>query len=256
MHIDYNSKIEGGSRLGKKRPFLTIVTVLLNGKEGLDKTIQSVANQTSSDYEYIVIDGGSSDGSIDILQKNDKLIDYWVSEPDFGIYDAMNKALRIANGRYIFYLGDSDLLLYKSLDSIINLTCKKKYEKPILFPVVVNGKLKFPLNINLKIPIPHHQGAMMPTTLLKSNGGFDLSYKIHSDFDCMLKTIGNYGFRYVKIPFCVFTTGGCSNSGDKWIDSIKELFLIYKKNKGNIFSIGFIATIIRPVFYKFKEIIF
>ncbi len=80
---------------------LSIITINFNNAVGLKKTIESVVNQTSNDFEYIVIDGGSKDGSIDIIKKYDSKINYWISEPDNGIYHAMNKGILLAKGDYL-----------------------------------------------------------------------------------------------------------------------------------------------------------
>lgn len=86
----------------------SIITVSFNNKEGLRKTIESVIHQTFRDFEFIVIDGGSTDGSIDVLQEYDAQIDYWVSEPDGGIYQGMNKGIRKATGEYLNFMNSGD----------------------------------------------------------------------------------------------------------------------------------------------------
>lgn len=86
----------------------SIITVNYNNKEGLRKTIESVIHQTFRDFEYIVIDGGSTDGSADVLKEHDAQIDYWVSEPDKGIYNAMNKGIAQAKGEYLNFMNSGD----------------------------------------------------------------------------------------------------------------------------------------------------
>ncbi len=86
----------------------SIITVNYNNRDGLRKTIESVINQTCRDFEYIVIDGGSTDGSVDVLKEYDKNIDYWVSEPDKGIYNAMNKGIAKATGDYLNFMNSGD----------------------------------------------------------------------------------------------------------------------------------------------------
>jgi glycosyltransferase involved in cell wall biosynthesis len=86
----------------------SIITVNFNNKEGLRKTIESVIHQTFRDYEFIVIDGGSTDGSTDILREYDTHINYWVSEPDGGIYQGMNKGIKIAAGEYLNFMNSGD----------------------------------------------------------------------------------------------------------------------------------------------------
>lgn len=87
---------------------LSIITVNYNDAEGLERTIQSVISQTFRDYEFIIIDGGSTDDSVDVIKKYENHIDYWVSEPDGGIYPGMNKGLRHARGEYVNYMNGGD----------------------------------------------------------------------------------------------------------------------------------------------------
>ena len=90
---------------------LSIITVNLNNCEGLHKTIKSVASQSFPDFEYIVIDGNSNDGSVELIKENTQCITKWVSESDTGIYQAMNKGIRIANGEYLLFLNSGDFLV-------------------------------------------------------------------------------------------------------------------------------------------------
>lgn len=89
-------------------PKLSIITVNLNNKAGLQKTIDSVISQTYKDFEWIIIDGGSTDGSKELIEKYSFYITYWVSEPDKGIYNAMNKGIRVAKGEYLHFLNSGD----------------------------------------------------------------------------------------------------------------------------------------------------
>src|SRR6266498_2998001 len=87
---------------------ISIITVVLNMKDGLERTVRSVAGQTYSDIEFVVIDGGSTDGTLDLIKKYEDKISYWSNEKDEGIYDAMNKGLRKAKGDYVWFLNAGD----------------------------------------------------------------------------------------------------------------------------------------------------
>lgn len=87
---------------------LSIITVNYNDAKGLQRTIESVLCQTFHDYEFIVIDGGSTDGSVEVIKRYEKYIDYWVSEQDGGIYPGMNKGLRQAKGEYVNFMNGGD----------------------------------------------------------------------------------------------------------------------------------------------------
>lgn len=102
----------------------SVITVNYNNKDGLQRTIESVINQTFRDYEFIVIDGGSSDGSIDILNKYDEYITYWVSEPDGGIYQGMNKGIKKAKGEYLNFMNSGDCFFNENvLKNVANYNC-------------------------------------------------------------------------------------------------------------------------------------
>ena len=89
---------------------LSIITINLNDETGLRKTIDSVINQTFTDYEFIIIDGLSKDGSVDIIKQHQEKIVYWISEKDSGIYNAMNKGIRVAKGEYLYFLNSGDIM--------------------------------------------------------------------------------------------------------------------------------------------------
>jgi glycosyltransferase involved in cell wall biosynthesis len=93
---------------------LSIITINLNNREGLRKTIESVVTQTFNDYEWIVIDGGSTDGSTELIKQYASHLAYWVSEPDKGVYNAMNKGIRQAKGEWLQFLNSGDLLYEKT----------------------------------------------------------------------------------------------------------------------------------------------
>jgi glycosyltransferase involved in cell wall biosynthesis len=104
--------------LENELPLVTVVTVVFNGAQFLEETIKSVVSQTYPNIEYIIIDGGSTDGTLEIIRKYEYAIDYWVSEKDDGIYDAMNKGIRLASGQWINFMNAGD-----SLDFDVSILC-------------------------------------------------------------------------------------------------------------------------------------
>ena len=92
------------------QPTVSIITVVLNGKEPLKNTIESIKHQTFKDYEFIVIDGGSEDGTLEVIKENTDVISKWLSEKDKGIYDAMNKGIKLATGKYLWFLNAGDMI--------------------------------------------------------------------------------------------------------------------------------------------------
>jgi glycosyltransferase involved in cell wall biosynthesis len=108
-------KIEGGRRTRGitpvVKPVVTVITAVLNGAQSIERSMSSVIGQTFSSFEYIIIDGGSRDNTVDILRRYEDSIEYWVSEPDRGIYDALNKGVAVARGEWLYFLGADDLLV-------------------------------------------------------------------------------------------------------------------------------------------------
>lgn len=130
----YRLKLEGGLRYkgflkksGPGRPLVSIITVIYNGGKHLDQAIRSILGQSYKPLEYIVVDGGSTDGTIDIIKNYEDRIDYWVSEPDRGISDAMNKGIRLATGDLIAHLHADD---YYSDPSVISSVCSEYLRHP------------------------------------------------------------------------------------------------------------------------------
>ena len=102
------------------KPLITVVTVVFNGEQFLEETILSVMNQTYENIEYIIIDGGSTDGTLNIIKKYENSIDYWVSEYDRGIYDAMNKGIALSQGDFIGFLNADDLYNLEVIEELSN----------------------------------------------------------------------------------------------------------------------------------------
>ena len=120
-----NRKGEGGLRTKgyfkkpyEDKPLISIITVVYNGEKYLEETIQSVINQTYDNVEYIIIDGGSTDGTVDIIKKYEDQIDYWVSEKDTGMYNALNKGFSCAQGDYLGWLNADDTLFPNAFKDI------------------------------------------------------------------------------------------------------------------------------------------
>jgi len=126
-------KVEGGLRTqgiykksSKSRPLVSIVTVVYNGEKYLEQTIRSVINQRYDNIEYIIIDGGSTDGTLDIVEKHEKMIDYWISEPDEGIFDAMNKGIKICRGELIGLINADDYYAPNAIERVVSCYLKEK----------------------------------------------------------------------------------------------------------------------------------
>ena len=183
---------------------MSIVTVVFNGKEHIEKTINSIINQTYPKIEYIIIDGGSTDGTVDIIRNYEHSISYWVSEPDKGISDAFNKGIKLATGDYINFQGDGDGFVDEtSLEKVVNEIGNRR-------PLLVSAKIrridedgktlyisKQPKKFSkksllFKMSLPH-QGVFVHRDFFNQYGLFDLNNTYCMDYEHLLRA-------YKKFP--------------------------------------------------------
>lgn len=184
-------------------PLITVITVVYNGDNYLKQTLKSVIDQSYQNVEYIVIDGASSDNTLEIISRYESAIDYWLSEPDKGIADAMNKGIALSTGDFVIFLHADDYFaddrsLEKSVKSIEDsdeiIACDILYGKA-LSRLTSRG---FNFWMNFKTGI-YHQGALCSRNLLLTMRGFDTRFKIAMDYDFFLR-IYQSGIHIKKIP--------------------------------------------------------
>ena len=175
---------------------LSIITINLNNLIGLEKTIASVFNQIFRDFEYLVIDGCSTDGSVELLRQNSNKISYWISEPDLGIFQAMNKGIRKANGDYLLFLNSGDFLLH---DHVLSSVFRNNPEEDILCGTSLiskNGKAlyysappdRFTLRFFCNHNIPH-QSTFIRKSIFKKYGYYREDFRLKSDFEFWIRVI-------------------------------------------------------------------
>lgn len=195
----------------------SVITINYNNADGLHKTIQSVVSQTSKDYEYIVIDGGSSDGSIDVIKKYADQIHYWVSERDKGIYNAMNKGIAQAQGDYCIFMNSGDIFYD---DKVLERVSKNGCTEEIIVGTTVtdDNRIMSP-NPTREISLYHlysgaisHQASFISTKKLKSNP-YDEGLRIVSDWKFFVQEIiiNNCSFRFIDEYVAIYDTTGVSS---------------------------------------------
>jgi glycosyltransferase involved in cell wall biosynthesis len=195
----------------QNKPLVSIITVVYNGEKYLEKTIQSVINQTYTNIEYIIIDGGSSDNTVDIIKKYDNYISYWISEKDNGIYNAMNKGIKIANGEIIAILNSDDYYksyaVENSVNNIINYNVDFSYANiNIIDPKTNKSHLKkavFKTNIiKQKIyqeMVYPHITLFIKKSVYKEIGLFDETFRIAGDHEFILRMyVNKYKGKYLN----------------------------------------------------------
>lgn len=199
---------------------ISIITINFNNRDGLKKTIESVVNQTYNNIQYVVVDGGSIDGSVDVIKEYADKIDYWVSEPDKGIYNAMNKGIDVAKGDYCLFLNSGDYL--HSDATIENVVETKLCDDVImgLVKYVPSGRIGYTsiktpitlLDFYKGAPVPHPATFIRKEILLQHC--YDENLKIVSDWKFFLQCIIIDQCSYKILDFVItdFLEGGiCSN---------------------------------------------
>jgi len=226
-------------------PLISIVTVVFNGAVTLEQTIRSIMEQTYGNIEYIVIDGGSSDATIDILRQYDHVIDYWLSEKDGGIYDAMNKGIALCSGEYVGMLNSDDMFSDSSaLQAIVNRFCMEKVDAVFsCLNIVDKDNLKKTLRkyrvttLNsalLRIGVmPPHPTFYCKKSCYEKGGIYKADYKIAADFEMLARLLirQKISWSFLDKVTVTMRSGGMSNSG--FLSSIKlncEIIRACKEN--------------------------
>ena len=211
---------------------VTVVTAVLNDAGHIEQTILSVISQTDIEIEYIIVDGGSKDGTLELIGKYKDKISLLISEPDRGVYDAMNKGIKYSTGDFVYFLNSGDVLLNPSILSKIKLEELKERNVIIYGNVVVaygniealekprpffNSKMKFK-GIGIC-----HQSMFFPGELIR-NEKYDLSYNIAADYDLAYR-LWRKGtvFLYKDITIAKYDWGkGISSNPYKLLDVYRE----------------------------------
>lgn len=233
-------------------PVVTIITVVRNDSVRLQQTIVSVSKYKGSQTEFIVIDGASTDNTCDVIRSNARLIDQVISEPDNGIYDAMNKGIAISRGRYLLFLNAGDELL-TDLEKIVT----SQPDSPVLMygranMIAPDGSVRYIQGKRLKhvrrflkgMPLCHQAILYRRDAMLQ----YDLRYKVISDRVLTYRIVGNHGLASTRFIDCIFVNyydGGFSGSypfkllreeEDLFFRSVGKSYYIAIKNINALFK--------------------
>ncbi|UKT63249.1 glycosyltransferase family 2 protein [Pedobacter mucosus] len=229
-------------------PLISIITVTYNAEKFIESSIQSVLSQNATNYEYLMIDGGSTDKTIEIIRKYKEKVNLFISEPDEGIYDAMNKGINSAKGSYLFFLGADDTFFNKeTLHNIAKILINKKPDLLIGLIKYDTGRLFnscFGFKTLLHNTI-HHQGSFYNKTLF-NDFRFDINYKLIADYELNLKIYlnrNNYHIIFTKYIISLCGEGGESRT--QLNNAYRETNQIRDKLLGR-------KSIVYKVLYKIK----
>ena len=227
--LDKNDRsiTEGGLRTNSyykaslpDKPLITVVTIVYNGVEYIEDTIISVLSQSYDNLEYIIIDGGSLDGTIDVIKKYENAIDYWISEKDRGIYDAMNKGASLSSGKWLNFMNAGDRFYS---EFVVEKIKEHFYDTKVIFgrAKIIDAENKvwdYPdkrishSNILewLETKYPNHQSMFFPKCYYKKNE-YDLNYPISADSHYKNASINELGYVFYDDYISKFYTGGVSS---------------------------------------------
>ena len=231
-------------------PLISVVTICYNAKNDLEKTILSVLSQTYQDIEYIIIDGGSTDGTVDIIHKYSERLFYWISEPDKGIYDAMNKGMDRATGSWINFMNAGDTFCdneviknifgYNDLSdySVIYGDCYVSKLNQLQYLKASSMK-----KVHVQMPFCHQSSFIRKTSLR-----FSIDLKIAADYQMIYEYYrmnGISSFLYISKPISVFDATGISTTNNNLLQ--KEYGIVYKRTRNAYYYIYLCKQILKMV---------
>ncbi len=202
---------------------VSVIIVCLNDAERLDRTLKGVDRQNFADFEVVVVDGGSTDETPDVLRKYEKLIDVAVSEPDSGIFNAQNKGFDLSSGEYVLFLNAGDRFCNSN---VLNRIFSRKPEYDLLIGDIA---IEYPSGFKTRKPTPKgltpdcflvdappHQATFAKRSAFEKIGGLDESYKISADYDFLLKALFKFDLRveYLGFPVSIFPLDGVSKTSE------------------------------------------
>ncbi len=204
----------------ESNPLISIVTVCYNSADTIARTLDSLRSQSDKRFESIVIDGGSTDATPDIVTQYGDVVTYFVSETDRGIYDAMNKGIRQAKGDYIAFLNSDDAYLDQTIAKVIGKIESSSSDvvygnliKERVFGNEVFTRVEKPVLENMEKTMSiFHPATFAKKELFDMHGGFDTRFKLAADYQWLLKVyLANSRFEYVDESLALFSVGGASN---------------------------------------------
>ncbi|ODU05152.1 MAG: hypothetical protein ABS89_02390 [Thiobacillus sp. SCN 63-1177] len=199
-------------------PLISVVTVVFNGARTLRKTIESIVPQLGDDVEYVIIDGGSTDGAVDIIREHEHHLAYWISERDNGIYDAWNKAIDASQGRFIAYVGADDIVepaaFAAYLEQINRFPEVEYWSSRVAFGKrhgrVIGRPWRWP-KFRRYMTVAH-VGSLHRRDLYSRYGRYNTSFRIVGDYEFLLRAGKNLKAGFIDVVTVTMGDGGISNN--------------------------------------------
>ena len=223
------------------KPLITIITAVFNGEDYLEESILNVINQTYNNVEYIIIDGGSTDGTLEIIKKYSSEIDYWISEKDSGVFDAWNKALKLSQGQWIGFLGADDFYELNAIQKYVEninllsevefISSKSNYITKDKKFLKIIGKAwnwkDFSIYMNVV-----HPGSLHRKSLFEKYGIYDVNFPVCADYEFLLRAGDKLKAGFVNEVLCNFRIGGQSYGDSHWgmSEIFKEIYQVKSKH--------------------------
>jgi glycosyltransferase involved in cell wall biosynthesis len=254
----FRFNMENKALSGEHKPVVSIITVVYNSEAFIEKTILSIINQTYQNIEYIIIDGGSTDRTIEIIQKYGKSITRWISQKDKGLYDAMNKGLQMARGDYVWFINSGDEVYDKK-------TVETVFDIMPGFPDIIYGETEIIDQAGKQLGMRRHSvpdvlnwksfrwGMLVchQSVLVKRElaGDYDLKFRHSSDFEWVIRAMQKSNTRYNTMQtLSKFMEGGQTQK--YLLKGLHERFVIMAK------YYGLVPTTFRHFILAFRLVFF
>lgn len=221
LHPEHVRFGEGGMRIKgyhkhnvPDKPLVSVIIIVLNHSAGVEKTIQSVICQQYDNIEIIVVDGGSTDGTVDIIRQYEDVIDYWVSESDSGISEAFNKGILLSRGEWLQFLNAGDILMHERvMNSVAGHFTGKHY---IITGQVRQGSIIFPKKVLSNQDRLYrrawisHQASWIHRQVFETMGCYSEEFKIRMDYEFWLRALKHFDFEFLNEVLVDYEEGGLS----------------------------------------------
>lgn len=215
-------------------PLISIITVSYNAINTIEMTIKSVVSQIYTNIEYIIVDGGSTDGTVEMIKKYQDKITVWISEPDKGIYDAMNKGLFLKTGTFVFFLNSGDLLMSPSIIYLVSskmINSNEVYYGDVMMKpndgnfFIYGGKFD---RFRLAIENICHQSIFYPSNVIDGMK-YNLKYKLLSDWEFNMDLYAKCKFNYISSIISIYDLNGVSTTLSDEVFNVNKKMIVYKK---------------------------